>query len=167
MSIQPVLHNGFAENQHASRIVNAYVEKSFDRLEEEVSRGLRASRTYRTAIGHLIGKNYVEASKEFRIAANQGSVPALAALGKLCLLGLGVTQNEAKGVKLLRQATYLGDVKAPYLLSRHLVAKGNAEEGLRLLNLAADRGCIPARATLCEHILVNMAKKKAASLTLR
>lgn len=57
-------------------------------------------------------RDYVEAEKWFKKAAEQGHAQAQYELGEMYIRGLGVTKNEEDGLSWLRRAAEQGDTKA-------------------------------------------------------
>jgi TPR repeat protein len=84
------------------------------------------------------------AFEHFQVAANQNYIPALGALGVQHLSGSGVDKDEAQGLRLLQQASQLGDPVADYHLSQ-IYLKGTVlpkdeARGLDLLKRSASCG---------------------------
>jgi hypothetical protein len=95
-------------------------------------------------------RDYVEAVKWDRLAADQGLAPAQSNLGMMYLGGHGVPQDFAEAAKWLRAAAWQGFAPAQYSLAA-LYASGrgvkpNIAEARRLYGLAANQGYAPAEA---------------------
>jgi TPR repeat protein len=90
-----------------------------------------------------VDKNYLEAEKWYRLAADRGYARAQTALGKLYDTGLGVRQDHAEAMKWFRRAADQGEPEAQFLLGymhQHgrVVAK-DPVEALKWFNLAANQ----------------------------
>ena len=68
------------------------------------------------AIGRVVPKNYAQAHKWFRLAADQGNTDAQYILGLMYEEGLGVPQDYAQAVKWYRLAADQGYASAQYIL---------------------------------------------------
>jgi TPR repeat protein len=80
------------------------------------------------ANGEGVGRDLKEAAKWYRLAADQGQVVALNALGIMYATGEGVGADAAEAEKLFRQAAAQGDEQA----------KGNLEILARQAKAAAE-----------------------------
>ena len=62
--------------------------------------------------GRVISKDYIEAARWFRRAADLGEATAMYSLGNLYMSGSGVTKDYGETVRWYRKAADLGDVNA-------------------------------------------------------
>jgi TPR repeat protein len=97
-------------------------------------------------------KNYTEAIKWYRIAAEQGHANAQSSLGVMYRLGYGVTQDYAEAVKWFRKAAEQGDEFGQHMLgfmyeSGHGVTQDYAE-AMKWFRKAAEQGDASSQYTL-------------------
>ena len=120
-------------------------------------------------IGQGAPRDYLEALRWFRAAADQDNASAQFSLGALCENGYGVEQDYAEAVKWYRKAADQGDAAAQLNLGiMYYYGRGvpqNYVEGHRWLNLAASR-FLPSEAEKRHRASKNreiMAKKMTVS----
>lgn len=138
-------------------------EVGFERLlrMEKRSPGRHTPATY-----HLIGyayymgrgvpRNFAEAAKWYRLAADQGVVEAQCNLGQMCQVGEGVDQSCKEAIHLFQSAADKGDAQAQHSLGEmHREGLGvpqNHKEAAKWWRLAADQGDASAQCGLgCLH----------------
>jgi hypothetical protein len=73
------------------------------------------AKKYEMGLG--VARNYSEAARLYRQAADRGDGTALLNLGLLYREGLGVTRDSVEACRLFRQALAAGNNEAPYLVS--------------------------------------------------
>ena len=102
-------------------------------------------------LGRGVARNYVEAVRWFRLAAEQGNADAVLSRYHV-RLWLGVAQNDAEAVRWNRLAADQGDATAQRSLGdRYALGIGvakNDEEVVRWYRLAANQGNIGAQCNL-------------------
>ena len=92
-----------------------------------------------------VTKNYAEAMRNFRLAAEAGSVPAVYEIGTMYANGLGVNKDDSEAVRWFRKAADQGNADAQNYLGfmyehgRGVLAKDDAEAA-RWYRKAADQG---------------------------
>jgi TPR repeat protein len=100
--------------------------------------------TYRKAEQYEKKKNYTEAMRLYRVAADQGNAPAQVAIGNLYTEGQGVSQSYAEALRWYRLAANQGNNEAQNDVGLFLVSGWGApqdySEGMRWLRKAADQG---------------------------
>jgi TPR repeat protein len=91
-----------------------------------------------------VDKNYLEAEKWYRLAAERGYARSQTALGKLYDEGLGVKQDHDEALKWYRRAADQGEPEAQFLLGyMHFVGRVVAKdplEALKWFHLSANQG---------------------------
>ena len=101
-----------------------------------------------------VQRNYAEAVKWLRKAADQGISPAQSALGIMYFKGLGVRQDYVGAIKLFRLAADHGDAVGQFSLGvmyeSGLGVQLNRAEALKLYRRAAGQGLPPAIARISE-----------------
>lgn len=100
--------------------------------------------------GHLTEKNDEKAFVWSEKAAAAGSVQCLTICGILTLEGRGTQQNQDKGLRMLKEASSKGDMKAPRYLGHTARKSGKTAEALAWYLLAAGRGDISSQYCLGE-----------------
>lgn len=73
---------------------------------------------YKAGLVLIEAKKYEEAAKELWIAAENGNLPALGALGDLYVKELIQGESQRYGIRLLKKAAELGDKEAQYSYAR-------------------------------------------------
>lgn len=99
-----------------------------------------------------VTRDYVEAARLLRLAADQGHARAQTQLGYMYATGSGVTANDAEAVRLYRLSVAQGEMFGLYSLGV-MYRDGRAvtrddTEAARLFRLAADQGLAPAQSAL-------------------
>ena len=106
-----------------------------------LSTGLSAVSDLASAKRDYQEKNYTAALNESTSLAEQGNAEAQVLLGRMYLMGQGVTQDSAQASKWLQAAAVQGDADAQFLLgSMLLLPQRDVGEGLKWLRLAAEQG---------------------------
>ena len=94
--------------------------------------------------GKLVPRNYAEAAKWYRLAAEQGDAHAQFNLGASYTAGRGVPQNDAEAVKWYRLAAEQGDSLAQFNLGAMYSSGGGVPKDLitayMWFDLSATRG---------------------------
>ncbi|HWW00815.1 MAG TPA: tetratricopeptide repeat protein [Candidatus Acidoferrum sp.] len=120
-------------------------------LETRAARG-NAEPQYQFAKCYFYGiglsRNYVEAARWFRLAADQGHAKAQTALGMMYVQGLGMPRNYSTALSLFRKAATQGLDAAQNQLGM-LYAQGRGvpqdfDEATKWFSRAAGQGCEPA-----------------------
>ncbi len=100
--------------------------------------------TLRTGAKYEESKNYAEAMKWFRKAAEQGSVTAQVMIGGLYLQGHGVTKDYVEAMKWFRKAADQGSAKAQVMIGYNYMGgvgvTKDYDEAMRWYRKAADQG---------------------------
>jgi uncharacterized protein len=138
---------GFAVSCY-SRI--ARLEKPRMRLPQEVtllfstivlSSGLSAAGDLASAQHEYQEKNYSAALQESTPLAEHGNAGSQVLLGRMYLMGQGVTKDPAQAMKWFQAAAVQGNAEAQFLLgSMLLLPQTDVSEGLKWLRLAAEQG---------------------------
>ena len=112
--------------------------------------------------------NEVEAAKLHRLGAEKGDPRCMFLYGSDLRLAIGVKQDKAGGIALIRKAADKGLSQAEYkmheLLEEGDELKADATEARRWLLLAAEHGDHDARADLAEEILAQKDKSRFKSI---
>ena len=106
-----------------------------------LSTGLSAAGDLASAKHDYQEKNYDAALKKSTPLAERGDADAQLLLGRMYLMGQGVTQDRAQALKWFQAAAVQGNVDAQFLLgSMLLLPQKDVGEGLKWLRLAAEQG---------------------------
>ena len=119
-----------------------------DEYEEEPTKPSVSSETpeqcYDKAEEYYDAKNYTEAVKWYRKAADQGYADAQCNLGYMYNQGLGVTKSSAEAVKWYRKAAEQGSITAQcnmgYMYEQGLGVSQNYSEAMKWYRKSADQG---------------------------
>ena len=106
-----------------------------------LSAGLSAGADLASAKHDYQEKNYAAALKESTPLAEQGNADAQVLLGRMYLMGQGVTQDRDQAMKWFKAAAVQGNADAQFLLSSMLLLpQKDVGEGMKWLRLSADQG---------------------------
>ena len=106
-----------------------------------LSTGLAAGGDLASAKHDYQEKNYSAALQESTPLAEQGNADAQVLLGRMYLMGQGVTQDRAQAMKWFQAAAVQGNADAQFLLgSMLLLPRKDVGEGLKWLRLSAEQG---------------------------
>lgn len=109
---------------------------------------------YGIGFNAYIQKNFVEALKWFKIAAEKSCEKAAAKLGAMYHAGLGVSKNETEGFKWYKLAAEGGDLESKYMVGLSYIAgigvQQNYPEARKWLKEAAKEGYPKSPETLWE-----------------
>jgi TPR repeat protein len=87
--------------------------------------------------GRGVARNYAEAAKWYRKAAEQGNATAQYNLGNCYYNGQGVARNYAEAAKWFRKAAEQGDKRAQYKLGYHYYLTGDISSAVKWFRKAA------------------------------
>ena len=101
-------------------------------------------RHFKTGLRHFNARNYEEAQKQFRIAAENGDKAAQTYLGGMYYAGQGVPRNYEEALRWFTEAAKQGEASAQYNLAK-MYSRGrgvpeNAAEAKKWYAKAADQG---------------------------
>lgn len=86
-------------------------------------------------------KDYATAVKEFTFLAQQGNEVAQVAIGKMYMMGEGVTQDRDQAIKWFKTAAAQDNAAAQFFLgSMYLLPQKDIAEGIKWLRLSAEQG---------------------------
>jgi TPR repeat protein len=106
-----------------------------------LSAGLSAGADLASARHDYQEKNYAAALQESTPLAEQGNADAQVLLGRMYLMGQGVTQDRDQAMKWFKAAAVQGNADAQFLLgSLLLLPQKDVGEGMKWLRLSADQG---------------------------
>ena len=146
--------NYFRELIHLAAVIDKQISgkamvDSFDQI-----RGIDFLNYLYQSTGEMLWaeKNYNEAIKWYRKAADQGSIFAQSQLGWIYFNGNGVERDDREAVKWHRQAAVQGDGYAQYQLGNHyargLGVREDYTESFKWFSLAAEQGVTSAQCAL-------------------
>jgi TPR repeat protein len=135
--------------------VPVFAQSDFESLKARAEAGDSADQSYIGELYYLgegVNKNYSEAERWFRLAAEQGHIYAQNNLGVMYLNGFGVAQNDQEAFRWFRSAAEQGLAEAQNNLGvMYLNGVGvaqNDQEALKWFTLAAEQGNADARENL-------------------
>jgi len=86
-------------------------------------------------------KDYATAIRESTALAEQGNADAQLLLGRMFLMGEGVSKDPDRAIKLLRASADQGNADAQFFMgSYYLLPRRDIAEGLKWLRLSAEQG---------------------------
>ena len=146
--------NYFRELIHLAAVIDKQISgkamvDSFDQI-----RGIDFLNYLYQSTGEMLWaeKNYNEAIKWYRKAADLGSIFAQSQLGWIYFNGNGVERDDREAVKWHRQAAVQGDGYAQYQLGNHyargLGVREDYTESFKWFSLAAEQGVTSAQCAL-------------------
>ena len=136
--------NGIPKQPMISKFIVPYYSKACWVLHEEGDVQGQAEAQYTLGCCYSDNKNYTEAVKWYRKAAEQGHTKAQFNLGVCYAKGQGVEQDYTEAVKWFRKATEQGDAIAQFILGFHYANGRGVEqdytEAVKWYRKAAEQG---------------------------
>lgn len=119
-----------------------------------------AAGDFESAMRAYAEKDYATAIREFTAVAEQGNVEAQLIVGKMYMIGQGVTKDSDQAIKWFKPAADQGNADAQFFLgAMYLLPQRDIAEGLKWLTLSAEQGMQDAQ------FLLGMAYLKGQNFT--
>jgi len=119
--------------------------------------GFSAAADLDSAKGAYEQKDYATALKEFAVLAEQGSDVAQLTVGKMYMIGEGVTVDRDQAIRWFKAAAVQGNADAQFFLgAMYLLPQKDIGEGLKWLRLSAEQGLQDAQYLLAKAYLEDL-----------
>ena len=116
--------------------------------------GFSAAADLNSAKGAYEQKDYTTALKEFTVLAEKGSDVAQVTVGKMYMIGEGVTVDRDQAIRWFKAAAVQGNADAQFFLgAMYLLPQKDIDQGLKWLRLSAEQGLQDAQYLLAKAYL--------------